>query len=1119
MYSFVRRFWPAFFSLAIIYAQADRASVTGVVKDPGGSVMPNVNITIRNIDTDGSRSVETNGEGYFTILELEPGNYELTAVKTGFNTYREDKITLETGNEFRAEIKMDVGTVSKTVTVTADAAMLNTENGMVTGQVVNNQEIADMPLNGRDFTELALYVPGVNMGVAGAAGSFAAINGARQDNTNFMVDGVDDRNVRGAAAQLRPNIDALQEFKMEVGGYSAEYGKMAGGILNMTLKSGSNSYHGTLFEYFRNDFFDAKGYFDTSRLPFHQNQFGGVISGPVTFPKVYKGHDRTFFMFSWESLRNPYSTTALGSVPTLLQDEGNFSKVVSNTGKPITIKNPYSTPVNAPFPGNIIPMSMMSPVALKIMPLYPLPNRTALGNNYLSTGAHINNFDSFISRGDHRFNDKDNLSVTYGKRFARTNAPFGESSLGLFDTFTHDDRSLGGLTYTHIFTPALLTEFHFGLSRTADYDTLLGSWPTAAQIGMSGSTTIPGLAGFPTINVTNYLALGYPNNEPINFYVTTYSIGQKFSWVKGDHVIRWGVDFARNRFNQPYFNNSRGTMTANGVWTGANTATNGDSIADLELGLLASSTIDQQTSHNYMRNSTYSLYVTDDWKVRHNLTLNLGLRYEVDTPPADLYGRSTNFIPSAGVIAVSNPANVPNFTQVVAAQGLQNLVVPGSTLGLPTALIYTFYKGFAPRVGFAWRPFANDRTVIRGGYGIFYSGTELNSIRNSLDNTFPIVLAQSFAHVAAAPNDLTLANPWNQALAKLAGTTTSAGFEVHAPVGYLQSYSLKIEREIGHAVVFEAGYVGSKGTHLGQEYNLNQPLYSIASYQATGTFPTAYPQLSTITYADFRANSIYNAGQFTLRKQSARGFFYRISYSYSKSIDDASQLNGSSKLGFAQALDIRNLGLDRARSDFDRGHVFQAVFSYPLPVGRAQKFLSNSNRWVNGMIGQWQLSGTMILQTGPPMTIEDGTFTVATGGSSRPNRIATGYDNSGTGRRGIDYPWYNPADFVAVPSCASRTNCSPDQYGFLPFADGNSGRGVLDAPGTQNINLTMLKNFRMSERKSFQFRWEVFNVFNHPNFILMNRNFNETSAGYLSSVADSGQGGPRIMQFALKYLF
>jgi hypothetical protein len=258
----------------------------------------------------------------------------------------------------------------------------------------------------------------------------------------------------------------------------------------------------------------------------------------------------------------------------------------------------------------------------------------------------------------------------------------------------------------------------------------------------------------------------------------------------------------------------------------------------------------------------------------------------------------------------------------------------------------------------------------------------------------------------------------------------------------------------------------------------------------------------------------------------SRGLFYRFSYTYSKSIDDASQLNGSSTMGFAEALDVYNLGLDRARSDFDRGHVFQAVFSYMLPVGRGQRFLPSPGKLVNGILGGWQLSGTSAFETGLPFTIETSSANAAIGESTRPNRIANGAETSGVGRRGIDYPWFNPADFPAVPQCASRTNCSPDQYGFLPFSPGNSGRGILDAPGLQNIDMALLKNWVVTERKRFQFRLDVFNIFNHPNFTLLDRNSNETGAGYLTTAAintggggTNGGGGNRVMQFALKFYF
>src|ERR1022692_450764 len=370
---------PVFVSLGVLYAQGELASITGEVTDSAQAIMPGVKITVRNVDTNVGRTMETNAEGYFTITNLTPGNYELTAEKEGFHAVHEPGIVLATGQELRSDIKLSVGAVSDSVNVTAEVAPLNTENGMIKGAVIAQQEINDMPLNGRDFTELAIYVPGVVAGPAGG-GAFS-INGVRTDQTNFLVDGIDHRNVRGAAAQLRPNIDSMQEFRMEVGGFSAEYGKMAGGILNMVLKSGTNSYHGALFEYFRNDFFDARAYFDTSLLPFHQNQWGGVVTGPLSIPKLYNGHDRTFFMFSWESLRNPYDTSSLGNVPTALEVAGNFSQDVNNTGKKITISNPFSSPVNAPFPDNIIPASMISPIALKLMQYYPLPNRTALGNN------------------------------------------------------------------------------------------------------------------------------------------------------------------------------------------------------------------------------------------------------------------------------------------------------------------------------------------------------------------------------------------------------------------------------------------------------------------------------------------------------------------------------------------------------------------------------------------------------------------------------------------------------------------------------------------------------------------------------------------------------------------
>ena len=396
----------------------------------------------------------------------------------------------------------------------------------------------------------------------------------------------------------------------------------------------------------------------------------------------------------------------------------------------------------------------------------------------------------------------------------------------------------------------------------------------------------------------------------------------------------------------------------------------------------------------------------------------------------------------------------------------------------------------------------------------------VNDVRTSLGTGFPFSTNYSFSRVASNVNLLTLSNPWPASTATVTGTTTSAGLQLHAPTAYAQNYNLTIEHDIGGGHVLEVAYLGSKGTDLGRQYNINLPYRSAAWYMANGTnFPVAYPALSTINYWDFGSNSIYSAGQIMLRRNAGRGLFYRLGYTYSKSIDDASQLTGASTGGYSGALDPRNLRLERGRSDFDRGHIFTAMFSYQLPVGRGKFLLHDRGRVADGMFGGWQLSGTVMAATGQPFTVEDSSINANIGQSNRPNRLLEGTQITGAGARGLNYPWFNPSAFVPTADCASRTNCSPDQYGFLPFAPGNSGRNILDGPGLFYSNIALFKKFSLGERRALQARYEVFNIFNHPNFQLPNRFYNETAAGIISGVRGVGAGGPRTMQFALKFIF
>lgn len=370
-----------------LLAQGNYATVTGIVTDSVRAVMPGVQIKIRNTDTDIARTVLTSSDGSFTITNLPPGPYELTAETPGFRSYQKRDIGLQIGQTLRSDIQMEVGSVTESVQVTAEVAALNTESGTIKGDVIVQQEIQGLPLDGRDFTDLAFLVPGVMRTAQGGQGSFAAINGARSDSTNFYVDGFNNRNPRGAAAQVRPNMNAMQEFKMEVSGYSAEYGRMAGGILNMVLRSGTNEFHGDVFEYVRNNVIDARAFFDPEKLKLNRRQFGATFHGPVWIPKLYNGRSRTFFLFSWESYRQLVGTTAISHVPTALERSGDFTQSLNQLGRPVTVTDPMDS--NRAFPDNRIPVSRFHPTAVKLMQYYPLPNRADRRNNYVvATNDH-----------------------------------------------------------------------------------------------------------------------------------------------------------------------------------------------------------------------------------------------------------------------------------------------------------------------------------------------------------------------------------------------------------------------------------------------------------------------------------------------------------------------------------------------------------------------------------------------------------------------------------------------------------------------------------------------------------------------------------------------------------
>jgi len=998
--------------------------------------------------------IMTGQRGEFTMANLPPGIYDVSIIKDGFRTLHETGLELQLDQQARMDYHLQLGSLAEKVEVTASVPLVNTENAMK-GDVMVGQEMIEMPLNGRDFSDLLFLMPNVVQRQGGTAPeSDFATNGQRGDNVNFVIDGINNRNPRGGTPAVQPNLDAMQEFKVETSGYSAEAGRNAGGLVPMVLKSGTNQFHGGLFEFLRNDKMDARNFFSTSKPELRRNQFGGLLSGPVWIPKLYNGHNRTFFLFSWESCREVDGSPTLAVVPTASMEQGDFSALGP-------IKDPLAT--GSFFPGNRIPLSRMSPTSLKIQTVYPLPNNPGL-NNFYSAVPGTTNWDSPLIKIDQVLTSRDNLSFTYLKRYNNNVAPYNDGKLPMLDgEIQHGRNTLVGLNYTHIFTPALIDEARFGVTRSVQYDVDgMGAVDYNSQFGLPGPAD-PKLMGFPKISVTNFTALGTNAAMPLQYWITSYNASNTLTWTKGTHLIKFGGEVLLSDFFRVYDTNVRGTYTFTGSWTS-------QPFADFLLGLPNSDSMLIGEEKSYLISPNYSAFVQDAWKVTRRLTLDLGLRYELPKPLYDKYGRLENFVPELGKLVVGSMAGAP------AGVGFTNAsaVETAAQAGLPSSLQYTSYKKFAPRFGFAWRPYGGNHTVLRGGYGLFYGTWEFNSVLNAFAGTFPFVINITNNRNANNPSYLTFANAFPVAPNLVQSVLSVSGYQLQAPNPYTQSWNLTLEREIGHASALEMGYIGSKGTHLSYTGNVNQPIRSAATYP---NFPVPYPQWSTISYVDFSLNSIYNAASFTFRRRFADKFFYRASYTYSKSIDQGSHLTYSGEQ------DPRNMRLERGRSDWDRGHVFTMDFSWQAP------------KRYNVFLRGWQLAGTGIASTGFPVSPSVNNVNLNLGEAGRPNRIAKGT---------LPHPsvqhWYDTSAFPAVAT---------GSYTF-----GTSGRDILDGPGKIALNLALSRNFPLREKSNLQFRLEAFNFLNRANFGQPVETVNTPNAATIVSAADG-----RNVQVALRYSF
>ncbi len=1063
---------------AVVWAQNPTASFTGRITDPAAAAIPGAVVQALNLDTNQRREARSGGDGNYVIPNLNPGRYRFEVSFEGFRSYRRPELSLDTDQQMRLDVTLQVGASTESVTVTDSAPVVNTENGS-RGDVTSNQELTEMPLAGRNFADLALLSGGVLPKAEDTDGAFA-INGARSDNVGFVLDGVNNTQRRNTGSMVSPPVEGIQEFKMITSGFAAEYGRFAGGVLSVVLKSGGNRLRGSLYEFTRNDFFDARNFFDLEKSKLRRHQFGATVNGPVRIPKLYNGRDKTFFLFSWESIRQIQGGTRRTQTPLPEFLRGDFSQAVDAFNRPLAITDPLNR--NTPFPNKQIPATRLDPVAAKLGKFYPSPTRPGLLNNFISQANANNNSDNFTAKIDHTFSPRDMFS---GRTVWRPNAsfdPFNRSFIPFFGATTANFEILSALRYTRTLAANKILELNASFSRRTNNQGFPDNSNTNWQelTGFLGGTLNPVAVGAPQIEVTGYTILGHAYDLPKIWSYNNYQYGGVYTWIRGAHSVKAGGDFLRAQYFSRNYGDTRGRVTFLGRFTQ-------DPMADFVLGYAQTTRRQLDAAGPYHLVSSYSGFLQDDWKVTPSLTLNLGLRYELQKPPQEKFGAWSMFSQSLAKVVIASTGNLTQaeFDRRILEGGLTNSVLLADRAGLPRTLVKTDYTDFAPRFGFAWRPFGDAKGVVRGGYGLFYGASSLYRL-DELSDIYPFSINETYSAVSSNPTLLTLSSPYPESRRRVGGITSTSGQEENPQSQYLQSWNLTLERDLGKGSAIELAYAGSKGTHLPRRYDINQPFRDPALRQADGTFPRPYGNVfQNINFISAASNSTYNSATLAFRRRFSKALFIRASYVYAKSIDESSQTGGSPKGGFSSAQDARNLKLERGRSDFDLGHTFTAAFVLQPKLTK------------NYLLKDWQMSGTSRAYTGQPFTARVANYSLDLGDAIRPDRIAKGNVPNPNADQ-----WFDRTAFPVVPR---------GTYRF-----GNAGRNVLDGPGLLQLDLSLSRRFRLPrwESSAVQFRWEVFNVPNRTNLNLPENNVDVINGGTIIRAKTA-----RVHQLALRWEF
>jgi outer membrane receptor protein involved in Fe transport len=1097
-------------------AQVNNASVTGLVTDTTGAVVPNASVTLKNKATNVETTSTTDSSGYYTFASVPVGAYDVTVERQGFKRIVLSDIKLEVAQKARVDAALEVGAVSETITVTS-ATLLTTQEA-TTGGVIENRMVEQLPLSGRNWDDLIGLVPGVQAdryteeggSTAGGRTGGANVHGVRSLQNNFVLDGVDNNSISENVQELttqvaRPSVDSIQEFKVSTNPYSAENGRSPGALISVTTKSGGNAFHGTLYEFHRNRVFDANNFFNNragARKPQNiQNQFGGNVGGPVI-------RDKAFFFFNYEGTRIRKGVTRLGNVPLANEIRGDFSTAaaVANRipgGAYATLFDrvgdcralvPSAFNPNGSFINNQIPAQCLDPLAQKVLALLPGPNVTPGSgplnlNNFLRNPGIADDTDSYTGRFDWQQSAKNSFFVRYtlSDRFRYIPGIFGGVVDGTGSSANGRLNMKGqsaAVGWTRLVSTRLINEFRLGWGRN---NSLAVQDPfglnTLAEFGVRGVPDSPLYSGgLPGISISarggsqlpggqsGFDRLGSPDFLPKSQRTNQFQWTDTVSFSYGAHQLKFGGD-VRGPMRNIYLDvpSLRGTLNFDGNRTGIG-------LADFLLGYPSGAQLSNPQVVD-SRLKMFSGFLQDDWKATPKLTLNLGLRYDYATWPYEGRDRLTNLNPETGQLFT--PANSP----------------------FGRSLIRPDKNNLAPRLGLAYQ--LTPATVLRAGYGRFYMLFERAGSEDQLALNLPFLVQNNVtaANNNSTANNIRLRTGFNLSLDPSSVDPRLVRLRAINPEAVMPSidqWNLGVQRLLAGNLVVTADYVGTKGTHLSVLRNLNQQLFNSAGV-GTGVLP--FPNLGPIEYRDNGGNSNYHGGELTLEKRFSRGLSFRTAYTFSKSIDFAQEHLATGGTGsFTQ--NARDLNERRGPSDFDIRHRFVASYIYELPFGRGRAYLHDGP--LSYVLGGWRLSGLANVRSGRPFTVSANANSTALGGPRGGGLVGAFADclrdgSLSPGERTIDR-WFDTTAY-AVPTPARLGTC---------------GRNTLRGPNLTNFDMAVARTFPLfSEGRNLEFRWEVFNMFNTPQFGLPERNLSSTSAGRISSLA----GDPRVMQFALKLNF